>query len=261
MKRKFYVFAGLVILLFVAFQVKPWHYLFEISRKPLSGEIIYRDQRHVVVGNSGSVTVRNQRTGAKVRLGVNAGEIRSVDRILNNSEQELPLFGVAIADGLKLVTAQEIHLVRTEPTVRLLATYPPPRGNEDRIIISKGRNRLYFYRSGELAASYPVATGKRPEYTPEGTFTIANKIPDPGRSDPDSRLGVRWMGLAVPCEKDPRRKADSRAPCGNKYGIHGTDEPDSIGTHASGGCIRLRNEDIVVLYDLVSIGTTVEITE
>ncbi|NLC47295.1 MAG: L,D-transpeptidase, partial [Firmicutes bacterium] len=52
---------------------------------------------------------------------------------------------------------------------------------------------------------------------------------------------------------------DDRAPRGEKYGIHGTDEPSSIGKHASSGCIRLRNRDVEELYDQVQIGTEVEI--
>ena len=65
------------------------------------------------------------------------------------------------------------------------------------------------------------------------------------------------MGLAVPDEKDKRANNDKRAPVGHKYGIHGTNEPNSIGTHASGGCIRLNNHDILELYDMVPINTKV----
>lgn len=44
---------------------------------------------------------------------------------------------------------------------------------------------------------------------------------------------------------------------GGKYAIHGTNRPSSIGTYASYGCIRMLNEDIVHLYDQVSVGTRV----
>lgn len=44
------------------------------------------------------------------------------------------------------------------------------------------------------------------------------------------------------------------------YGIHGIDEPDSIGKHSSGGCIRMNNADARELYPLVNVGTPVEIT-
>ncbi|KAB3530498.1 L,D-transpeptidase family protein, partial [Alkaliphilus pronyensis] len=44
------------------------------------------------------------------------------------------------------------------------------------------------------------------------------------------------------------------------YGIHGTDTPESIGTAASRGCIRMYNEDVEELYDIVPLGTPVRIT-
>ena len=46
---------------------------------------------------------------------------------------------------------------------------------------------------------------------------------------------------------------------GDGYGIHGTDTPSSIGQSASHGCVRLRNEDIQTLYEMVPVGTPVYI--
>jgi lipoprotein-anchoring transpeptidase ErfK/SrfK len=46
---------------------------------------------------------------------------------------------------------------------------------------------------------------------------------------------------------------------GDGYGIHGTDEPLSIGQSASHGCVRLRNEDVETLFRVVPIGTVVYI--
>lgn len=43
------------------------------------------------------------------------------------------------------------------------------------------------------------------------------------------------------------------------YGIHGTNAPESIGTAASHGCVRMRNEDVIQLYDIVPLGTEVQI--
>ncbi len=74
-----------------------------------------------------------------------------------------------------------------------------------------------------------------------------------GAADADSAAGSggrRGQGVAAP---------DPRAPAGHKYGIHGTDEPWTIGSCTSAGCVRLRNEDIIELYDLVPVGTVVEI--
>ncbi|MDQ6831193.1 MAG: L,D-transpeptidase, partial [Gemmatimonadota bacterium] len=48
-----------------------------------------------------------------------------------------------------------------------------------------------------------------------------------------------------------------RLDLGDGYGLHGTNEPNSIGRAASHGCVRLRNEDIAYLYTMVAVGTPV----
>ena len=47
---------------------------------------------------------------------------------------------------------------------------------------------------------------------------------------------------------------------GGEYAIHGTNRPNSIGTYASYGCIRMYNQDITDLYERVSVGTQVYVT-
>jgi lipoprotein-anchoring transpeptidase ErfK/SrfK len=51
----------------------------------------------------------------------------------------------------------------------------------------------------------------------------------------------------------------NRLNMGDGYALHGTDEPNSIGTSVSHGCVRLRNEDIETLYQMVPVGTPVYI--
>ena len=74
---------------------------------------------------------------------------------------------------------------------------------------------------------------------PDPTWYGPGRIVPPGKSNP---LGTRWLGLS--------RKG---------YGIHGTNAPKSIGKRASHGCIRMRNHDIEELFELVSVGDTVEL--
>jgi len=57
-------------------------------------------------------------------------------------------------------------------------------------------------------------------------------------------LGSRWLGLSIP---------------GGRYGIHGTNNPASIGGYVSNGCIRMHNRDIEEIFPRVEIGTPVEI--
>lgn len=84
--------------------------------------------------------------------------------------------------------------------------------------------------------SYTIATGKSNSPTPLGRFKIVQK------SRWGEGFGSRWIGLNVPW--------------GN-YGIHGTNQPGSIGQNVSAGCIRMRNHDIEELYDLVSVDVPV----
>jgi L,D-transpeptidase ErfK/SrfK len=107
------------------------------------------------------------------------------------------------------------------------------------ITIDLARRVLTLYRDSSILKSYPVAVGAPDSPTPPGNWTIAEKIDHPGGA-----FGSRWMGLSIP---------------GGSYGIHGTNMPNSIGTYASHGCVRMFNEDVIDLYNLVSIGTPVRI--
>ena len=123
---------------------------------------------------------------------------------------------------------------------------------EPQIKINKTTNQLQFQRDGTIIKTFPVATGKLPSYTPEGTFTVVTKLVNPYYSklgipggSPQNPLGARWLGLDIGG--------------GGIYGIHGTNNPASIGTYASAGCIRMYNKDVIWLYDHTSPGTLVRI--
>lgn len=125
-----------------------------------------------------------------------------------------------------------------------------------RIVIEKSANLLRLYENGKLLKTYRVATGRDPSLTPEGTFSIVNKIPQPSWTSPETGetipggsprnpLGSRWLGLSIGG--------------GSRYGIHGTNQPSSIGQHISLGCVRMHNRDVEELARLVPIGTPVVI--
>lgn len=105
------------------------------------------------------------------------------------------------------------------------------------IIVNVSAKRLTVYRNGSIYREYIVATGKPETPTPIGVFEIINKEIDPG-----GPYGTRWLGLSA-----------------RGYGIHGTNNPASIGTAASNGCIRMYNEDIEALFDMTVVGTPVRI--
>lgn len=112
------------------------------------------------------------------------------------------------------------------------------------IRISLSRRRLSLYNNGRLMKTYPVGVGKIATQTPSGNFIIVSKVPYPYShpGGPLSVFGTMWMGLSKP-----------------HYGIHGTNNPSSIGKFVSHGCIRMYNRDVNELARLVPIGTPVQI--
>lgn len=106
-----------------------------------------------------------------------------------------------------------------------------------RIIVDLSDKKLHLLDGNIVRRSFPVAIGKMVTRTPVGEFTIINKQLNPG-----GPFGAFWMGLSKP-----------------SYGIHGTNDPSSIGRAVSHGCIRMYNEDVLALQAIVPIGTRVTI--
>jgi lipoprotein-anchoring transpeptidase ErfK/SrfK len=118
------------------------------------------------------------------------------------------------------------------------------------IVVSLEDRKLALLEDGQVKKVYTVAVGKPTSPSPSGTFTIARRVKNPTYSHngktvlpgPGNPVGTRWMGLSV-----------------RGYGIHGTNEPKSIGKAASHGCIRMSQKDLEEMYDLVTVGDTVEL--
>jgi lipoprotein-anchoring transpeptidase ErfK/SrfK len=128
------------------------------------------------------------------------------------------------------------------------------------IRVSKSQNYLDLLMDGKLFKRYPVGTGKFGK-TPAVKFTITDKIIEPPWTrqsdnkqieygDPENVLGTRWM--AIQSAENPELTG---------FGIHGTWERDSIGKQSSAGCIRMLNEDVEELFDLVPRKTAVIIAD
>lgn len=106
-----------------------------------------------------------------------------------------------------------------------------------RIVVDLSDRTLYLMDGDKVVNGFPVGIGKMVTRTPTGDYRIINKQHNPG-----GPFGALWMGLSKP-----------------HYGIHGTNDPSSIGRKVSHGCIRMYNEDVVKLSSLVPIGTRVTI--
>ena len=115
------------------------------------------------------------------------------------------------------------------------------------ILVNKWDNTLRFYQTGQPTRRFSVATGLY-RCTPEGTFRIVEKsfISRDGQSP----FGTRWMGLNTLGKRGLYH-----------VGIHGTNEPQSIGKYASKACVRMNNRDVNWLYERVPCGTTVRIVD
>lgn len=123
------------------------------------------------------------------------------------------------------------------------------------IIINKSNNQLAYYENSKLTKVFRVGTGRSASYTPEGKFKIVNKIVNrpyykkniPGGS-PNNPLGNRWLGI------------NARGTWGTTYAIHGNNNPGSIGSYVSSGCVRMHNNEVQWLFSKVKVGTPVIIT-
>ncbi|MDT2047532.1 MULTISPECIES: L,D-transpeptidase family protein [Bacillaceae] len=96
---------------------------------------------------------------------------------------------------------------------------------------------LELRENNVVKATYPIAVGKMLSTTPVGDFVIVNRHPNPG-----GPFGTMWLSLSK-----------------QSYGIHGTNDPSSIGKAVSKGCIRMRNEQVNELASIVPNGTGVYI--
>ena len=129
------------------------------------------------------------------------------------------------------------------------------------LVLRLKERRLYVMSDdpAHTVESFPIAVGRKGRETPTGRFQIDEMVenPDFPKIDPNDRtrvvklippgpenpLGARWMTFV---------RGD-----GWTIGIHGTPRPELLGQAVSGGCIRMRNADVIRVYDRVRLGTTV----
>lgn len=126
-----------------------------------------------------------------------------------------------------------------------------PKASE--IVLRLSERRVYVYDGDRVLDSYPVAIGTSNTPTPTGEFEVFQMIVEPSWQSPWtgevfppgplSALGLRWIGF-------------TELPNG-VIGFHGTPTLASIGQAASNGCVRLRNEDVLALFEHVRMGMTV----
>lgn len=126
------------------------------------------------------------------------------------------------------------------------------------ILVDLSKYKLFLKSGDAVIKRYNVGIGTSKTPTPLGDFQVTDKLPNPvwhstlpsgakeviQPGDPRNELGTRWIGFE---------------PTDGSYGIHGTIAPDSVCTMVSNGCLRLLNEEVEELYDLVVSGTPMKI--
>jgi len=125
------------------------------------------------------------------------------------------------------------------------------------VIIDTPNTYLYYVLGNGQALRYGIGVG-RDGFTWSGTQTITKKAEWPDWTPPPEMI-ARQPYLPRHMAGGPGNPLGARAMYlgGTVYRIHGTNAPETIGTHVSSGCLRLTNDDVTDLYARVNVGTKV----
>ena len=155
---------------------------------------------------------------------------------------------IATANGTTVEFIKRANGLASD-TIRPQQKLKVPKGRFT-IVVDKSQKQLLLAEDNQFIKSYPVGTGKD-DSTPEGTFTIVNRIPNPvwykqgavvPQGSAENILGTRWMGFDK-----------------SGYGIHGSVDPNPITQQQTAGCVRMTNSDVEELFAIVPVGTEVTI--
>jgi lipoprotein-anchoring transpeptidase ErfK/SrfK len=153
--------------------------------------------------------------------------------------------------------ADFLTIFRQQAIPKQVVIWRHPEYKAGTVVVSTRERRLYYVLGGGRAIEYGVGVG-REGFTWSGVKTVSRKrewpdwrppapmlkrrpdLPRHMAGGPDNPLGARAMYLGS-----------------SLYRIHGSNEPWTIGTAVSSGCIRMRNEDVIDLYGRVTVGTKV----
>jgi len=160
---------------------------------------------------------------------------------------------IGVLAALLALTTASAALQASVPAVSAATSPKAPefaKATVRRVLVSIPDRKLALFENGRVVRIYRVAVGKTSTPSPVGEFKIVNRVTNPtyyhkGQvigAGKDNPVGTRWIGLSA-----------------KGYGIHGTNQPNSIGRAASTGCIRLGKQDLEELFATVNAGDAVEI--
>lgn len=139
------------------------------------------------------------------------------------------------------------------------------------LVLDRSRRLLTVFENGRPLRRFPVAVGMPGWETPVGSFRVLEKTINPiwehpqkgthTPSGPTNPLGSRWIGFHQDCQG--RRGWDGEQMLDIKgcvvTGFHGTPYSWTVGQALSHGCVRLHDEDVREVFELVSLGTPVTV--
>jgi lipoprotein-anchoring transpeptidase ErfK/SrfK len=193
----------------------------EYNQKPRDATLDY---------STGWVKIIKEETGREVRIGPSVKALRGALK--------------GGGDHAKLSVAVEQPEVTTDAFERVL-------------LVRIGENKLYLYENGRITHEWVVATGL-PEYpTPSGVYSVVEKRYMPTWVNPAPDTWGASMPVSIP--PGPSNPLGLRAINWSAPAIrfHGTSATYSLGYNASHGCVRMSNDAVISLFDMIEVGDSI----
>jgi lipoprotein-anchoring transpeptidase ErfK/SrfK len=214
------------------------------------GEVAIRYPRAPIREFFGGIAERYNREPQDATIDYSTGWVKVV--------KEVPGREVKVA-----ASAQALRraFIRGGDTVDLAIKTEAPDVTSDAydevLLVRIGENKLYHYENGKIAHSWTVATGL-PEYpTPSGIYSVTELrfMPTWVNPAPDG-WGASMPAMIPPGPGNPLGlRAINWSASGIRF--HGTSATYSLGYNASHGCVRMSNDDVIQLYEMVEVGTPI----
>ncbi len=179
--------------------------------------------------------------------------------------------GLLLSGALALVLAPPLALADPSGARGLEVAVPAATAASRELVLDRRRRQLLVLEQGQELRRFPVAVGRPGWETPEGRFRVQELVADPtwehpvtGETvppGPANPLGSRWIGFHRDCRGRVGFNGREHLVVQGcvSAGFHGTPHRSSVGQAVSHGCVRLFDEHVRELFELVQIGTPVTV--
>lgn len=187
---------------------------------------------------------------------------------LTTTEDSAPLpQAAALGEVLSVRAPFRSDQAAPEPVAVLQEQVPAQR----ELVLDRRRRLLRVLENGQELRSFPVAVGRPGWETPVGRFAVIERVADPSWEHPATGetvppgpanpLGSRWIGFHRDCLGRSGFNGREHLVVEGcvSSGFHGTPNRDSVGQAVSHGCVRLFDEHVQELFELVRLGTPVTV--